>query len=95
MADRVLREACEHGRYESCDELITNGVPISPDGVKHSVFSWKPCPGGREVTDEQIGWFNPGSKRFCYSDEKVVDAEHLGYPNKESYTEPVFIWKSV
>ncbi len=49
MADRV-REACEHGRYESCDELITNGVPISPDGVKHPVFSWKPCPSGWEVT---------------------------------------------
>ena len=50
MGERVLREACDHGRYESCDELITNGVPISPDGVKHPVFSWKPCPGGREVT---------------------------------------------
>ena len=50
MADRVLREACEHGRYGSCDSFITNGVPISSDGIKHPVFSWKPCPGDREVT---------------------------------------------
>ena len=89
MADRVLRD-----HSQPC------GDPLDEGGrYQYTDGTWgcdaMGCPGGREVIDEQIGWFNPGSKRFCYSDEKVVDAEHLGYPNKESYTEPVFIWKSV
>lgn len=32
----------------------------------------------------QIGWFCPGSKRFCYSDEKPHRAD------REDYTIPVF-----
>lgn len=33
----------------------------------------------------QIGWFNPASKRFCYTDEKEV------WPDRRSsYTHPVF-----
>ncbi len=64
MGDRVLREPCDHGRYESCDELITNGVPISPAGVKHPVFSWKPCPGGREVTIDYEAAAGVIAKRF-------------------------------
>lgn len=37
---------------------------------------------------EQIGWFDPGSKRFAYCDVKE------GYPdNHEGYTIPVYIEK--
>jgi hypothetical protein len=33
----------------------------------------------------QIGWFEPGSKRFCYTDEKKT------WPDSHSdYTHPVF-----
>ena len=35
---------------------------------------------------EQLGWYDPGSKRFCYSDEKEA------WPDtKQGYTIPVFI----
>ncbi len=34
----------------------------------------------------QIGWFDPGSKRFCYSDEKEYDPERRTF-----YTEPAFV----
>ena len=90
MAERVLLR----------DHSQPCGDPLDEGGrYQYADGTWgcdaMGCPGGREITDEQIGWFNPGSKRFCYFDEKVVDAEHLGYPNKESYTEPVFIWKSI
>lgn len=34
---------------------------------------------------KQIGWFDPGSKRFCYTDEK--EHSHLGMP---AYTIPVY-----
>lgn len=37
------------------------------------------------VDFSQIGWFHPGSKRFCYDDEKVHFA-----PRKDDYTQPVF-----
>lgn len=34
---------------------------------------------------EQLGWYDPGSKRFCYSDEKEA------WPDtKQGYTIPVF-----
>ena len=48
------------------------------------------CPGGREVTIDQIGWFDPGSQRFCYTDEKEYDDKHLGHKRREFYTESVF-----
>ncbi len=36
----------------------------------------------------QIGWFDPGSKRFCYTDEKEY---HSARSNRfQSYTHPVF-----
>lgn len=36
----------------------------------------------------QIGWFDPGSKRFCYTDEKEF---HSARPSRfQSYTHPVF-----
>jgi len=37
----------------------------------------------------QIGWFDPGSKRFCYTDEKEYD-ESQGRGRKLGYTHPVF-----
>jgi hypothetical protein len=37
----------------------------------------------------QIGWFDPGSKRFCYTDEKEYD-EAQGKNRKTGYTHPVF-----
>lgn len=33
----------------------------------------------------QIGWFDPGSKRFCYTDEKDYRADR-----HKSYTVPVY-----
>ena len=42
MANRVLREACVHGRYEEHSVMWTdNRTPSSYTS---------PCPGGREVT---------------------------------------------
>ncbi len=39
---------------------------------------------------EQIGWFDPGSKRFCYSDERET------WPDtKQGYTIPVFTFERV
>ena len=38
---------------------------------------------------EQIGWFDPGSKRFCYTDEK--QHHHAGMA---AYTTPVYITTS-
>ena len=36
MADRVLRDQCEHGRYDDHSTRIA--------------YKWERCPGGREVT---------------------------------------------
>ncbi len=41
MADRVLRDQCEHGRYEEHEEHL--GEREKAEGVR-------PCLGGREVT---------------------------------------------
>ncbi len=48
MANRVLRDQCEHGRYEEHGEHL--GEREKAEGVR-------PCPGGREVTitEEQSG----------------------------------------
>ena len=35
---------------------------------------------------EQIGWFDPGSKRFCYTDTKEVHPE-----SNAGHTIPVFV----
>jgi len=35
---------------------------------------------------EQIGWYNPASKRFCYLDEKGARPEHF-----KTYTVKVFV----
>ena len=80
MAERVLRD-----HSQPC------GDPLDEGGrYQYTDGTWgcdaMGCPGGREVTDEQIGWFNPGSKRFCYTDEK----QHM-QSNKASYTVPVFV----
>jgi hypothetical protein len=37
----------------------------------------------------QIGWFDPGSKRFCYTDEKEYDRS-LDKNRFSGYTHPVF-----
>ena len=37
----------------------------------------------------QIGWFDPGSKRFCYTDEKEYDVKQ-NRGRLTSYTHPVF-----
>ena len=76
VADRVLRD-----HSEPCKDL---GRFKEANGV------WGcdeyGCPGGQEVTIDQIGWFNPGSKRFCYTDEKEVHPQH-----HTSYTKSVFV----
>ena len=41
MADRVLREACEHGRYERHEEMVEADLP--------ELVRFEPCSGGREV----------------------------------------------
>ena len=41
MADRVLRDHCEHGRYEEHGDHL--GEREKAEGVR-------PCPGGQEVT---------------------------------------------
>ena len=42
----------------------------------------------REVTEgKQIGWYEPGTKRFCYMDVK----EHGPPLEYASYTEPVYV----
>lgn len=37
----------------------------------------------------QIGWFNPGDKRFCYTDEKEYDQKRK-QKYYDNYTHPVF-----
>ena len=36
---------------------------------------------------KQIGWYNPGAKRFCYMDVK----EHAQFDSYAAYTEPVYV----
>lgn len=36
----------------------------------------------------QIGWYNPGSHRFCYTDEKEARPD-----NHTAYTVPVYIFR--
>ena len=45
MADRVLREQCEHGRYDWHDIKPTWSHPHKPNPYENNR-----CPGGREVT---------------------------------------------
>ncbi len=41
----------------------------------------------RKVTEgKQIGWYNPGDKRFCYMDEKEHSRHHA------AYTKPVYVF---
>jgi len=46
MADRVLRDQCEHGRYER--HQLPSWEGIAPPPRKKLVAEW--CLGGREVT---------------------------------------------
>ena len=46
MADRVLRDKCEHARYEAHE------VNLSPTGAVLAKLEL--CPGGPEVTDAEI-----------------------------------------
>lgn len=40
---------------------------------------------------DQIGWYNPDSKRFCYTDEKDYDEQlDPGFRGKRGYTVPVY-----
>lgn len=39
------------------------------------------------ISEQQIGWFHSGSKRFCYTDEK----EHDLRDRLSQYTVPVFV----
>ena len=41
------------------------------------------------LEQEQIGWYNPDSKRFCYSDEGELSDRQRGY------TMPVFVRRTV
>ena len=47
MANRVLRDQCEHGRYESHYPTLDD-----PDWASNDERSL--CPGGREVTEQDI-----------------------------------------
>ena len=46
MANRVLRDQCEHGRYEEHSVMWTENKTTSS-------FT-SPCPGGREVTIDKV-----------------------------------------
>ncbi len=49
MANRVLRDHCEHGRYERHGESTSRVVRNDKDElITETDTSW--CPGGREVT---------------------------------------------
>ena len=53
MADRVLREQCEHGRFEPHGESTSRVVRNDKDDlITESETSW--CPGGREVTVSEV-----------------------------------------
>ena len=53
MADRVLRDQCEHGRYESHGEFTSQIVRNDKDELTtESETTW--CPGGREVSIDAI-----------------------------------------
>ncbi len=46
MADRVLRDQCEHGRYEEHSVMWTDN--------RTTASYTSPCPGGPEVTEAEI-----------------------------------------
>ena len=53
MADRVLRDHCDHGRYEAHGEFTSQIVRNDKDElITESETTW--CPGGREVTARPI-----------------------------------------
>jgi len=64
---------------ETDNEMIENphGKWCLYDDIKDSLIG------------EQVGWYDPGSKRFCYLDEKEYSAEHF-----RGYTVPVYLPKS-
>ncbi len=61
-------------------EHVINRIRSDSDDVSLFVEAAR-----RVANAEQIGWFDPASKRFCYSDEKEV------WPDtRQGYTVPVF-----
>ncbi len=69
----ALREYDQKGRG-------LNVLPASSPAMKNIMEAAR-----RAANGEQIGWFNPASKRFCYSDEKETWPE-----SRQGYTIPVF-----
>ena len=41
---------------------------------------------------KQIGWYNPGDKRFCYMDVKEDSAKHSKRDSYAAYTERVYVF---
>lgn len=79
---RLISQHDEDGTVKcvacGAEHLWNEGLIVSERWVKTEIE--------RLQCRQQIGWFNPGSKRFCYSDEKEA------WPaNCVCYSIPVFI----
>ena len=66
-------------RYDHLDDAPEGAIHV-PDSYEDPFLTMVP------VVFLQIGWFNPDSKRFCYTDVKEHSPNHHA-----SYTEPVLV----
>lgn len=63
----VYVRLCSHGR--AGHHVRAGAVPTTEsDWRSFAESDW--CREAERVAFEQVGWFNPESRRFCYSDEK-------------------------
>ncbi len=78
MADRVLRDQCEHGRYDWHDIKPTWSHPHKPNPYENNH-----CPGGREVTIDYEALARYEHKRYrlaanAFYDEAIGPWDDLG-----------------
>ena len=69
-------------RYDHLDDAPEGSIHVLdvPDSYEDPFLTMVP------IVFLQIGWFDPGSKRFCYTDVKEHSPNHHA-----SYTEPVLV----
>lgn len=80
--ERLQEEQTQIARILRCSDAEDISTPSNlPNVIRDKVIEIE-----RLRARKQIGWYCPGSKRFCYSDEKEQAPDY-----KRSYTVPVFV----